>query len=119
MKVKNISKRTWQHSYMDEKKELHIIELNPGCVNDIPDDVAKKWLLSGEVIEYVDPEDAKALIEEIEKLKAEKAALEEEETKEKSLDELKKEADELGISYAQNIGVKKLQEKIDLAKKEN
>ena len=56
------------------------------------------------------------------KLKAENAELKgnekEEEEKPLSIDDLKKIADELGVSYPKNIGIKKLQEKIDVKKAE-
>lgn len=77
MKVYNKSQRTYQHSILDKvSKEVTLINLLPGQSLDIDDKIAKQWLATGEVVEYVDPEAAKkekaALEAEIAKLKAEK-----------------------------------------------
>lgn len=77
MKVYNKSQRTYQHSILDKvSKEVTLINLLPGQSIDIDDKIAKQWLATGEVVEYVDPEAAKkekaALEAEIAKLKAEK-----------------------------------------------
>jgi len=93
---------------------------------EVTEDVAKIWLATGDVVEYVDPAEAKAKESELEAenaaLKARIAELEQGTGKDgetKSLDDLKKEADELGIEYAKNIGAAKLQEKIDAKKAKN
>lgn len=77
MKVYNKSQRTYQHSIVDKvTKEVTLINLLPGQSIDIDDKIAKQWIATGEVVEYVDPEAAKkekaALEAEIAKLKAEK-----------------------------------------------
>lgn len=77
MKVYNKSQRTYQHSILDKvSKEVTLINLLPGQSIDIDDKIAKQWIATGEVVEYVDPEAAKkekaALEAEIAKLKAEK-----------------------------------------------
>ena len=77
MKLENVSKRCYQHSVLDEKKRVKILNLFPGEIKDIPDDIAKQWLKSGEVRVYVDPVEAQtkenALKEECAKLKRELA----------------------------------------------
>lgn len=69
----------YQHTYFDDKNVFHAINLSPKTDAEIPDDIAKKWLKTGEVVEYVKPEEAKAkeaaLEEENAKLKAELEAL--------------------------------------------
>ena len=79
MRVYNKSSRIYQHTYFDEKKVFHAINLMPKSDAEIPDDIAKAWLKTGEVVEYVKPEEAKAkqaeLEEENAKLKAELEAL--------------------------------------------
>lgn len=81
MRVHNKSKRMYQHgSY----------QLPAGKNIEVPTDIAKLWLATGDVIEYVDPKEAKA---KEEKAAAEKAKLEEENTKLKEeLQKLKAEA---------------------------
>ena len=126
MKLQNKSKNAFQASYYNDKMQLVIIEIQAGEIKDITDEkIAKQWLSTGKVVEFSDPAEAKAkekeLLAEIEKLKAENAELkgnEKEEEKPLSIDDLKKIADELGVSYANNIGIKKLQEKIDAKKAE-
>lgn len=125
MRVHNKSKRMYQHGEYN---------LPAGANIEISKEVAEIWLATGDVVEYVDPSEAKAkeakaketqkaledenakLKAEIEKLKAEAKA--KEGGAEKSLDELKKEADKLGIEYAKNIGAKALKEKIEAKKAE-
>lgn len=126
MKLQNKAKNAFQASYYNDKMQLVIIEIQAGEIKDITDEkIAKQWLRTGKVVEFSDPAEAKAkekeLLAEIEKLKAENAELkgnEKEEEKPLSLDELKKIADELGVSYPKNIGIKKLQEKISAKKTE-
>lgn len=78
MLVKNISKRSYIHSRLDEKYNLVMLTLKPNEVKDIPDEVAKSWLKSDDVVEYVNPEDARKQEEQLKKENAElKKALEE------------------------------------------
>lgn len=87
MRLENISKRCYQHSYLDEKRKIVILNLMPGENKEIPDDVARQWLKSGEVRVFVDPEEAKAkedaLKAENEKLKKQIAESIKEEAKTK------------------------------------
>lgn len=86
MKLKNNSKRNYVHSYLDENASLTMLVLKPGEVKDIPDDVAKTWLKGRDVVEYVDPNQARIEKEKLEaenaKLKAELEAQKKEEKKE-------------------------------------
>ena len=79
MRVYNKSSRMYQHTYFDKENKFHAINLMPKTDAEIPDDIAEKWLKTGEVVEYVKPEEAKAkeaaLAEENAKLKAELEAL--------------------------------------------
>lgn len=72
MKVKNNSKRRYVHSYMDETMRLKMLILEPKAVMDVPDEVAKTWIKGRDVVEYVDPNQARI---EKEKLEAENAKL--------------------------------------------
>lgn len=72
MKVKNNSKRRYVHSYMDEAMRLKMLILEPKAVMDVPDEVAKTWIKGRDVVEYVDPNQARI---EKEKLEAENAKL--------------------------------------------
>lgn len=140
MRLYNKSERTYQHSYFDNKNQLVVLNLYPKTNNEIPDDIAKLWLATGEVVEYVDPQEAKAKQEkaakkqaeletENEKLKAElekQKEFQDENAKLKAeietlknaatLEALKKEADALGVEYPANIGIAKLQERINTKK---
>ena len=81
MRVYNKSSRMYQHSEMDKNNKLVVINLPPKTDAEIPDNIAELWLKTGEVVEYVKPEEAKA----------KQAALEEENTKLKAeLEKLKK-----------------------------
>ena len=71
MKLQNKAKHAFQHSYMDDKQALQIIEILPGEIKDIPEEIAKVWLKTGDVVEFVEPKEAKALEDENAKLKAE------------------------------------------------
>ena len=126
MKLYNKSKRAYQHSYFDDKNKLVSITLLPKETKEIDDTIAEIWLKTGEVVEYADPKEVKEtqakLEDENAKLKAEIEALKaelstadkkEDEVKVDELAELKKQADELGIAYPQNIGVAKLKAKIE------
>lgn len=79
MKVHNKSNHPFQHSYLDDKKQLVIVEINAGEIKEVKDEIAKIWLKTGSVVEFVAPEDLKAKEEElnkkIEKLEAENAKL--------------------------------------------
>ena len=74
MRVYNKSSRMYQHEH-DGKTYC----LKPKTDIEVPDKIAKLWLKTGEVVEYVKPEEAKAaqakLEEENAKLKAELEAL--------------------------------------------
>ena len=79
MKVHNKAKNPYQHSYLDDKNNLHSVVINAGEIKEIPDDIAKIWVKMGDVVEFVDPAENKAKEEalkaEIEALKAENAKL--------------------------------------------
>ena len=74
MRVYNKSSRMYQHEH-DGKTYC----LPPKTDIEVPDKIAELWLKTGEVVEYVKPEEAKAtqakLEEENAKLKAELEAL--------------------------------------------
>lgn len=112
MKVKNNSKRCYCHVVMNESYQPDMLLLKPNEVKDIPDEVAKGWLKSGEVVEYVAPADAKKLEAEIAKLKAENEQLKKDNDELPDREVLKKQADELGIEYAKNISTKALYDKV-------
>lgn len=117
MRLQNKSKRMYVHSILNERKQAVLLTLSPGENKEIPDEVALQWLKSGEVVKYADPDEVEKLKAELAELKAKKEPAIEGVKKEPSLEDLKKEADNLGISYARNIGVAKLAEKIAAAKK--
>lgn len=71
MKVHNKAKHAFQHSIADEIEGVKIIEIGANEVKEIPDDIAKIWIKTGEVVEFVDPKEAKELEDENAKLKAE------------------------------------------------
>lgn len=79
MKLHNKSSHPFQHSYFDENKDLVSIEIKAGEIKEIDDKIAKVWLKTGKVVEFVEPQEAKEekdeLLKEIEKLKAENAKL--------------------------------------------
>ena len=134
MRVYNKSSRMYQHEH-DSKTYC----LKPKTDIEVPDKIAKLWLKTGEVVEYVKPEEAKAAQAKLEeakaeleaenaKLKAELEALKKakpEEAKAQNpgaqsddIEELKKEAEKLGIQFAPNIGAEKLKAKIEAKKAE-
>ena len=76
MIIENKSKHNLQHSAYDEKFKLEIVEIKAGEVKEIEDSIAKKWLKTGLVVEYVEPKAAKALEDENKELKAKIAELE-------------------------------------------
>ena len=130
MKLHNKSQRAYQHSFYDEENKLQVLYLRPDDVADnIPDDVAKLWLSTGDIVEFADPAEVKEaqakadeektkLENENTKLKEEIRALKEAQAKadEEKLEALKKEADKLEIKYSDNIGYVKLLEKVEAAK---
>lgn len=116
MRVQNKSKRMYVHSVLNERKQAVMLILRPGENMEVPDEIAKQWLKSGEVIKYADPDEVETLKAKLAELEAKQAEDKEEESKEPSLDDLKKEADKLGITYAKNIGYAKLAKKIEDAK---
>ena len=128
MIVYNKSSRKYQHSEFNKENKLVTIELLPKTDAEIPDEIAEKWLKTGEVVEYVKPEDAKAkqaeLEAEIAKLKAENEALKAEKSKDdkpkdgETLEALKEEATKLGIQFAPNIGADTLKARIEAKKAE-
>ena len=83
------------------------VVLKAHSVMDVEDKKAVEILLKQEgVVEYADIQEQKALIDENEKLK-----------KELELAKAKEEATALGIKFNPNIGLKKLLERIEEAKK--
>lgn len=83
MKLQNKSKRSYVHSYLDENYKLVLLQLKPNEVKDIPNDIAKVWLKSGEVVQFVEPQEVKNLENENAKLKAELEALKKAQPEEK------------------------------------
>ena len=79
MKLQNKSKYVFQHTYFDDKMDLVKVEIGVGEVKDIDDEIAKIWLKTGEIVEFIDPKQAKEekdeLLKEVEKLKAENKKL--------------------------------------------
>lgn len=79
MKLHNKSSHPFQHSYFDKNMDLVSIEIKAGEIKEIDDKIAKVWLKTGNVVEFVEPQEAKEekdeLLKEIEKLKAENAKL--------------------------------------------
>lgn len=109
MKLQNKNGNSFSHTVMKKVKvDGHEVTkpvtytLGAGAVADIPDDIAKIWLKINGVEEYVAPADLQKVEEEAKK----------------ELEALKKEADELGIQYAKNIGVEALTKKIEAKKAE-
>lgn len=117
MKVKNIAKKPYCYSKLDENYKLDMVIIKPNEVKEVSKEIAESWLKTGKVIEYVEPADVKSLEKEIEQLKAENNKLKG--TCELDREALKKEADELGITYAKNIGAEKLLAKINDFKANN
>lgn len=77
MLVQNKSKRKYVHTSLDKQYRLILLELKPQEIKDIPDEIAKTWVKSGEVIEYAEPAKAKELEAENQKLKDELKKLKE------------------------------------------
>jgi hypothetical protein len=78
MKVKNNSKNKFCHAQLDKDYKLEMLLLAPNEIKEIPDEIAKNWIATGKVIQYIEPKDVKkidaenkALKEELEKLKQE------------------------------------------------
>lgn len=123
IKLQNNTKTTFLHGNY---------KLGPGEILDVPENIAQIWQKHNNVIEYVAPEDAKAKEDayekEIAKLKAELEALKKEQMADTNKDNinktvldieaLKKEATDLGIQFASNIGAEKLKAKIEAKKAE-
>ena len=77
MKVKSNAKHNFCHARLDDNYKLEMLVLKPNEIKEVPDEVAKSWIKTGEVIEYIEPKDVKkvesenkALKDEIKKLKA-------------------------------------------------
>ena len=83
MKVKNISKRSFCHAELDKDYKLQMLILKPNEIKDVPDKVAQSWLKSGQVIEFVEPKEAKKLADENEALKEEIKQLKQKESSKK------------------------------------
>lgn len=85
MRVHNKSKNNFQHSFLNEKNELVVINLEAGQIAEVDDEIAKIWLKTGKVVEFVEPaaakEEKEELLAEIEKLKAENKKLKAEKPK--------------------------------------
>ena len=77
MKVHNKAKHPFQHSIPDEIQGVKIIEIGADEIKEIPDEIAKIWIKTGEVVEFIEPKQAKALEDENAKLKAELEKLKE------------------------------------------
>lgn len=75
MKVQNKSRRTYQHSALNDLGQIRIIDIKPDEIKEIPDKIAKVWLNTGDVVEYADPKEQAELQTENAKLKAEIEAL--------------------------------------------
>lgn len=81
MKVKSNAKHNFCHARLDDNYKLEMLVLRPNEIKEVPDEVAKSWIKTGEVIEYIEPKDVKkvekenkALKDEIKKLKAQSQA---------------------------------------------
>lgn len=122
MKIKNISKRKYLHFLGKDKEGKNIFaELLPKETKDIPDDVAKIWLKTGDIIKVDDGSKDK----EIARLKAENEKLKAQAESEKCAegnavkDELLAKCKKLGIKVTNpNTKIETLQKKIAEAEKE-
>lgn len=120
MKIKNISKRKYLHYLGKDKEGKNIFAvLSPKETRDIPDDVAKIWLKTGDIIKVDDGSKDK----EIERLKAENEKLKAQQSKKTGNDALKDEllakCKKLGIRVTNpNTKIETLQKKIAEAEKE-
>lgn len=81
MKVKSNAKHNFCHARLNDNYKLEMLILRPNEIKEVPDEVAKSWIKTGEVIEYIEPKDVKkvesenkALKDEIKKLKAQSQA---------------------------------------------
>lgn len=72
MKVENKCKHAFCHSILNEKMQVEMIILKPGEHKDVPDEVAKQWIKTGDVIEYADPEELAKVKAELEAMKSKK-----------------------------------------------
>ena len=75
MKVKNISKHRYCHARLNDAYKLEMLILKPNEIKDVPDEIAKSWVKTNEVVEYVEPKEAKKLADENAELKKELEAL--------------------------------------------
>lgn len=141
--VKNNSRTTYYHSEKvkdaEGKTKLKNYVVGAFGIAEVPEHVAKIWFKTKNIVEYVKPEEAKEQQAKLEKAKAEleaenaklKAELEalkkaktadtaKGNTENQALDieALKKEAADLGIQFAPNIGAEKLKAKIEAKKAE-
>lgn len=71
MKIHNKAKHAFQHSLYNTQNGVTLIEIQAGEIKDIPDEIAQIWINTGEVVEFVEPKQAKELEDENAKLKAE------------------------------------------------
>ena len=85
MRLHNKSTHPFQHSYFDSKWNLITIEIKAGEIKEVDDKIAKIWLKTGKVVEFVEPKEAKALEDENAKLKEELAKLKAKETEVKDV----------------------------------
>lgn len=120
MKIKNISKRKYLHFLGKDKEGKNIFaELLPKETKDIPDDVAKIWLKTGDVVKVDDGSKDK----EIARLKAENEKLKAQQSEKTGDDSMKEEllgkCKKLGIRVTNpNTKIETLQKKIAEAEKE-
>ena len=84
MILENTGRRKFIHTTLNNLGKVDVLILAPKQHKEVPDEIAKQWLKSGEVREYVAPEDAKA---------KEKALIAENEALKKELEELKAKAE--------------------------
>lgn len=76
MKVKNVSKNKFCHAQLDKNYKLEMLIIAPNEIKEVPDEIAKNWISTGKVIQYIEPKDVKeinaenkVLKQELEKLK--------------------------------------------------
>lgn len=111
MKLQNKSKRSYVHSYLDENYKLVLLQLKPNEVKEIPNDIAKVWLKSGEVVQFVEPQEVKNLENENAKLKAELEALKKAQPEEKVEEKSEEKAEEKETKQKSQSSKSKKEEK--------